>query len=117
MKFVRCFDFLGIGWPRVGPNLSLETKRRVELLFRQEEQSAVTGLLVLRCGYSIPGFKRAGEPDVERARFAVLKLSNGSLDELRRAIELAHLDVRDLLVSSGFTDVTEYQNWVPKKKW
>src|SRR5436190_22429052 len=89
MKLLRCLDVLGLRWRRVGPKLSPETKRRVELLFRPEDQLQATGLLDLACGYSLPGFKRAPDQDVERVRFAALKLSNGDLGKLRRAVELA----------------------------
>jgi hypothetical protein len=117
MKCFRCFDLLGIGMRRVGPKLSPETKRRVELLFRPEDQLPVTGLLDLECGYSIPGFKRASEHDVERIRFAALKMSDGDLTKLRRAVELAQLDFRDLLVNAGFGNLTDHEKWVPHKNW
>jgi hypothetical protein len=116
MKFFRCFDVLGIGWPRMGPKLSPDTKRRVELLFKPDEQRQVTGLLDLRCGYTIPGFRRASDQDVERVRFAVLKMSEGDITKLRQAVDLAHLDIRDLLVYTEFGDFTAYQKWLPEKK-
>src|SRR6266446_3685015 len=115
MKWLRFFDVLGLGMRRVGPKLSPETKRRVELLFRPDDQLQATGLLDLECGHSIPGFKRAPEQDVERVRFAALKVSNGDLGKLREAIELAQLDFRDLLVHAGFTNFTDYRKWLPEK--
>jgi hypothetical protein len=117
MKFLRCLDVLGLGWRRVGPKLSPETKRRVELLFRPEDQLEATGLLDLECGYSLPGFKRAPDQDVERVRFAALKLSDGDLGKLRGAVELAQLDFRDLLMNAGFGDLTAYKEWLPERKW
>ena len=71
----------------------------------------------MECGYSIPGFKRAPEQDVERVRFAALKLSDGDLSKLRGAVELAQLDFRDLLMSADFGDLTAYKDWLPEKKW
>jgi hypothetical protein len=101
----------------IGPKLSPQTKERVELLFRPEDQLQATGLLDLQCGYNLPGFKHASEHEFERIRFAALKLSDGNLSKLRQAVELAQLDFRDLLMSAGFGDVTGYERWRPEKKW
>src|SRR5437762_11191313 len=101
-KMLHCLDFLGIGMRRVGPKLSPETRRRVELLFHPDDQLTATGLLDLECGYSIPGFKNASEHELERIRFAALKVSDGDLTKLRQAVELAQLDFRDLLMHAGF---------------
>jgi hypothetical protein len=118
MRLPRWLDVLGLGWRRVGPKLSFETRRRVELLFRPEDHFQATGLLDLECGYSIPGFKHASEQDVERVRFAALKLSDGDLGQLRRAVELGQIDFRDLLMNAGFGyDVTAHEKWLPEKKW
>ena len=116
MKLPRWFDVLGMG-RSIGPKLSEETKRRVELLFRPEDQLQATGLLDLQCGYNLPGFKRASEHEFERIRFAALKLSDGDLSKLRRAVELAQLDFRDLLMAAGFGEITGYEKWLPEKKW
>jgi hypothetical protein len=112
-----CLGLFGIGPKRVGPKLSPETKRRVELLFPPKDQLNAAGLLDLLCGYRIPGFKRATEEDVERVRFAALKLSEGDLGKLKRAIDLAHVDFRDLLMNAGFGEVEAHKEWWPEKKW
>ncbi len=101
---------------RIGPKLSPETKRRVELLFRPEDQLTVTGLLDIECGYSVPGFKRGTQEDIERLRFAVLKLSGGDLSRLRIAIEQARVDFRDVLMAAGLGDPSGYRTWLPEKK-
>jgi hypothetical protein len=47
---------------------------------------------------------------MERVRFAVLKLSGGDLEKLRKAIKLAQTDWRDLLMAAGFGhDVNVYK--------
>jgi hypothetical protein len=51
---------------------------------------------------------------MERWRFSALKLSGGNIEKLSKAIELAKLDWRDLLVSAGFDDVDAHIHWVPK---
>jgi hypothetical protein len=51
---------------------------------------------------------------MERWRFSALKLSEGNIEKLSKAIELAKLDWRDLLVSAGFDAVDARIRWVPK---
>jgi hypothetical protein len=99
-----------------GPKLSAGTERRIELLFQAKERANATELLVSECGYNVPGFQRATETDIERIRFAALKLSEGNLSKLNVAIELANLDARDLLMEAGFGEIQAHQNWVPEVK-
>ena len=100
---------------RKGPKLSPETQRRVDLLFRPEEQNIVATLLITECGNNLPFIEELDEYELERFRFAALKLSDGNLDKLREAIELAKSDWRDLLMAAGFAnDVTEHNRWLPK---
>ena len=117
MTFQECLRVLQSRMRRIGPDASYETRRRVELLFRPEGQAQAMELLERECGYGLPGFKRASEADIERVRFAALKLSEGDLHNLREAVNLAKIDFRDLLLSAGFGDFTGYENWLPQKKW
>jgi hypothetical protein len=56
----------------------------------------------------------ANPASIERIRFAVLKLSAGDLKALQRAIDLAKIDWRDVLVAAGFcSDVTAHKSWWP----
>jgi hypothetical protein len=56
-----------------------------------------------------------GELAGERIRLAVLKLSNGNLEELRRAITEARQDWRDVLVWAGFGDSgTAHRRWAQR---
>ena len=49
---------------------------------------------------------------LERIRFAVLKLSDGDVEKLDAAVNLAKTDWRDLLVAAGFGDsLTEHDCW------
>jgi hypothetical protein len=101
--------------PRKGPMLSPETQRRVNLIFRLEEQNIVATLLITECGNNLPDLENLDEYRLERFRFAALKVSNGNLDKLREAIELAKYDWRDLLLAAGFAnDATEHNRWLPK---
>jgi hypothetical protein len=99
---------------RKGLRLSPETQRRVNLLFRPEKQNIVATLLITECGNNLGFLGTLDEYQLERFRFAALKLSNGNLDKLREAIELAKYDWRDLLLAAGFAnDVTEHKRWLP----
>ena len=50
--------------------------------------------------------------DMERIRFATIKLSEGNLDKLCYAIGLAQKDWRDLLVFSNFAhDIKAHEIW------
>ena len=75
--------------PRPPVPLSPETQRRVEALFSPQDRAAATAMLIEDCGNNLPFLEELDEIELERFRFAALKLSNGSLQELVRAIELA----------------------------
>jgi hypothetical protein len=95
-----------------GPELSEDTIRRVDILFPPEDRDRVKALLTERCGFRVPGFRMAG---ADRLRFAALKVSDGEVTKLERAISLAQRDFRDLLVAAGFANnVHEHLEWQPK---
>lgn len=100
------------------PNVPLsdDTKRRVEVLFAESKRAAATQMLVEECGDNLPFNEGQGPVELERIRFAALKLSAGSLTELREAISLAKIDWRDVLVSAGFgNDVAAHRSWMPQR--
>jgi hypothetical protein len=93
--------------------LSPETQRRLKLLFRQRNQAEAEELLVQECGNNLPGSEKSDEYDLERVRFAAMKVSNGNLNKLYEAVGLAQEDWRDLLVNAGFAnDVNEHKKWL-----
>ena len=101
------------------PNVPLsdDTRRRLEALFAEDERAAATQLLVEECGDNLPFNEGQGPVDLERIRFAALKLSAGSLKELREVIALAKIDWRDVLFSAGFeNDVTVHRSWMPQRR-
>lgn len=94
-----------------GVPLSEATERRLKLLFHGEDERVATDLLV-HCGSNIEGL---GPVQLERLRFAALKLSSGKLSLLREAIELGKTDWRDLVVASGFgEDIHAHERWMPR---
>lgn len=83
------------------------TLDRIVRVFSLEDRDLVSTLLIEECGDNLPLSKAANPDSIERIRFAVLKLSGGDLNALRRAIDLAKVDWRDVLVAAGFgSDIT-----------
>jgi hypothetical protein len=70
---------------------------------------------VLLCGFNIVSKREASQ--IERVRFSVLKLSDGELGTLRRAIRSAEVDWRSLVHAAGFDDPNAYESWLPEQKW
>jgi hypothetical protein len=96
--------------------LSHETIRRLELLFHGEDAVVAADLLTNECGSNLPGFENCNPLELERFRFAALKFSDGNLDRLLQAIELAQQDWRDRLMAAGFgRDARAHVGWMPQK--
>ena len=88
------------------------TVHRIARMFPLEDQDLVCAVLIEECGDNLP--LTATDSGIERIRFAVLKLSGGDLNALQRAIDLAKIDGRDVLVAAGFgSDVTAHRTWWP----
>ena len=82
--------------------LTPDTQRLIEQDFPLEHRSTAAGLLETKCGSNLPLMGEALAGSIERVRFAVLKLSHGSLDQLVRHVGIANIDWRDTLVAAGF---------------
>jgi hypothetical protein len=84
------------------------------LLFPKKRGAAVQKLLLEQCGNNLPFCGKVDSLAMDRFRFAVLKLSAGDWAKLLKAIELAKLDKRDLLVAAGFAnDPQAHTAWLP----
>ena len=94
--------------------LSAATRARMDLLFSVEDRRAAALLLEEECANNLPYLERAGPKELERYRLAALKLSNGSLVKLARAVEMAKIDWRDLLMAAGFGEEAQaHERWWP----
>lgn len=94
--------------------LSPGTRQRLELLFAPNDRPTAENLLVNECGNNLPFLEKLNPFELERFRFAALKESEGQLDLLQQAVDLAKRDWRDLLMSAGFgEDVKEHERWWP----
>ena len=101
----------------MSPELSIETEMRVQLLFPPDQVGEARKILRDECGNNLPFCENRDSIQMERLRFAALKLSEGNKDKLLRAVHLAQQDWRDLLVPAGFgNDVEAHRSWVPTLK-
>ena len=94
--------------------LSDDTKDRVRRVFPGADAARVEELLLQRCGDTLPLVQTSYALLAERIRFAVLKLSGGSIADLERHISNAEKDWRDVLVAAGFGNSLEaHKAWQP----
>ena len=91
------------GAQREVSGLSPRSWQLVEVIFPKEADPAAR-LLAEECGQNLPFCEAYTEHELERIRFAALKLSEGSLKKLGESIGVAKRDWRDLLVWSGFAN-------------
>jgi hypothetical protein len=94
-------------------SLSPEVESKLTLLFSPDERNEAR-TVIEQCGKKIQGFNAE---DVYRLQCAVLKLSDGKVWMLRRAIDLAKIDFRDVLMAADFGDTSAHMSWWPEKKW
>jgi hypothetical protein len=94
-----------------------EVRKRIRVLFPEHQWLRVESLLEERCSAGLPLAGHLGdEPGgFDRVHLAVLKLSRGSLEQLKLEIEGARRDWRDTLVAAGFgNDLTAHERWLPE---
>jgi hypothetical protein len=96
--------------------LSWDTQRKIASLFAASSRAQASDLLTVQCGNNLPFCHNDDEYQLERIRFAALKLRAGNIDKLKDTIKLAQTDWRDLLVAAGFAeDATAHKRWIPQK--
>ncbi len=81
--------------------LSPKTWKLVTRIFPGDPESAAR-ILLEECGQNLPFCRGKDEYELERVRFAALKISEGDLARLRKAVEIAKRDWRDELMWAGF---------------
>ena len=92
--------------------LSEETWELVQKIFAPEQHQAVARLLTKECGDHLPFLAEFDSYQLERFRYAALKLSRGRLSDLQKAVAIANQDWRDLLVAAGFANsLDEHKRW------
>jgi hypothetical protein len=84
----------------------------VEKFFSQNQVAEAVQWLEEECGNNIPSCARNDEYQMERIRFAAIKLSQGNINHLLRAIDEARMDWRDLFMAADFGyDVSAHEKW------
>lgn len=92
--------------------LSERTSDLVAALFPGESREVAARLLELHCGTNLPFLEALDPVRLERYRFAALRISQGDLRRLERAIDLARIDWRDLLMEADFGhDTSAHERW------
>ena len=92
--------------------LSPRTQRLIESIFDSKDVAEASQWIADECGDNLPLCKGHDEYQMERIRFAALKLSEGNISKLLRAIDLASRDWRDLLMAADFgSDLNAHETW------
>ena len=96
----------------MAPGLSQRTKELIAILFSPQDVAEASQWLEDECGNNLPLCDKLDEYGMERVRFAALRLSQGNLHRLLRAIDEARIDWRDLLVAAEFGyDIQAHETW------
>lgn len=69
--------------------------------FPPEHHDVVREIIDQRCGRTLPLQREATAEEMEHIRLCVLRLSRGNLSELRKWVELANFDQRDVLLAAA----------------
>ena len=97
--------------------LSELTAGLVGRLFDKPDWQEVPALLENECSDNLPLVRQWNPTPIsmERLRFAALKLSEGDVPKLRKALDLARIDWRDLLMAAGFGhQLDAHKQWAEK---
>ncbi|MDA8975545.1 hypothetical protein N9055_01285 [Akkermansiaceae bacterium] len=96
--------------------LTQAVKDKIQWVFSSEHEAEASELIQKHCGFSLPCMQTIKPEDYDRIRFAVMKLSEGSIEKLRNEIGEAHIDWRDVLTGAGFGGVEKHLEWDPEPK-
>jgi hypothetical protein len=98
-----------------GIPLTQAVRDKIEVVFEADLRAEASDLIQKHCGFSLPLMQTTNPDDYDRIRFAVIRLSEGSLETLRELIGEAHKDWRNVLNGAGFAwDVEAHLHWNPK---
>ena len=74
-------------------DLTPDTLDCLNLLFAPQDRQEAMRLLAEECGNNLPFLERASSTQLDRFRYAALRLSNGDLKELRAAVSLERSEI------------------------
>jgi len=95
------------------PKLSPRTRQLIDVIFHAKHHDEVAHWLEDECGNNMPFCEEYDDYQMERIRFAVLKLNQGNITKLLKAIDETCLDWRDLFMAADFGyDKEAHEKWV-----
>jgi hypothetical protein len=84
------------------------------MLFAFTDRAEAARVLETECGTNLPFLERATPRELDRFRYAALRLSGGDSGRLQAAVALAKRDWRDLLMAARFgEDEYAHRRWLP----
>ena len=87
------------------------TWESIRQLFPLEHHATAARLPEAECGNNLPFLEEADANTLERVQLADLERSDGTLEGLRQAVELAKVDWRDLLMAAHDSDAPDRKAW------
>jgi len=84
--------------------LSARTRHNLDALFAPGDRPEATRLLEEECADDLPFCEGSDADELERLRFAALKLSHGDLKQLKQWVDAAQVEWHDVLVAAGWGD-------------
>ena len=73
---------------------------KIDQTFSRQDRDVAKEFLINECGRNLPFKAEATPQSLEQIRLAVVKLANGNLDDLRRHVQTAKSDWRDVIVAA-----------------
>ncbi len=96
--------------------ISGETEKRISAMFPPQDIGTARDILLNECGDNLPLVEPTYPQLAERIRFSVIRLSQGDLAALRKWVEQAKADWRDVLVAAGFGNgLEDHLKWWPDR--
>lgn len=93
-------------------NITQKSIGLVNKLFSDNDKEQAIVLLTNECGNNLPFCEEYSPDALDRFRFAAIKISNGNIEHLKLAINMAKTGWRDLLVCADFAaDVNLHNIW------
>jgi hypothetical protein len=89
------------------------TRALIDSCCPAEKKERVIELLSGRASTSVPGVGSGSEWHglIDRIQLASIRGSGWEIESIEKNVELANIDLRDLLVGAGFGDLEDHRNW------
>lgn len=92
--------------------LSQRCRRVAELLFSEPHLSQITNRLLSEASENIPFHANSNSTEMDRIRFAIMKLLSAPNSDEDSIFDLAKRDWRDLFMAAGFAySADEHESW------